>query len=318
MSGMKSTLKAAEEVIGRMKKLADTISKKVQGELAETIERKIEAESALAKIEIDAAVNGGDEKNIAKARERLAASHSQIDMIASSLRGLRGALMALGSDLGKQYTALENELPAHATNIRESFARRWNEAMAEWSKILGERTALETLTGSKMDLPEPMPSEFSLGEERRPYELLTELKRNLQIIVGMNSDAYAKPEVVVDPHRVYVARRAYRGLDAGQKLVECAVGDGRLRTLIALNDVYPLKDSAKSNGVQAAKQTLAEIDTKAREDGLKASKDFFQERYLKNGDGRTVQRDDVPVPETEYFVDGKRVNYNPTLPATLI
>src|SRR5579872_6110777 len=99
MSGMKSTLKAAEEVIGRMKKLADTISKKVQGELAETIERKIEAESTLAKIEIDAAVNGGDEKNIAKARERLAASHSQIDMIASSLRGLRGGLMALGSDL---------------------------------------------------------------------------------------------------------------------------------------------------------------------------------------------------------------------------
>lgn len=278
-NGLKSAIKGAEALLVRLEKLAQAIELRVHGDLSDTIAKRLEADEALAKAEVAAAIGEGD-KDLKRARERVEALNSAIDSHSQALSGLRNGILAFGGDIGKAHAALTAELPNHESSLRATFAKKWEDARAAWSQVLAERRALESLLKATLELPEPEPgTEFDLGAEaRRPYELRTQLERELRKVISMNEDSRSNAEFFLNPHAIYIVKKAYRGIRPEEHVCEASLAEGRLKFLVKVGDAYAVKSPARKQGVRDAHAALREIEQTERTRVERADREAERER----------------------------------------
>lgn len=212
-----------------------------------------------------------------------AAAHKQAEQVAKSLdkqagilSGLRTRIAAMAGDLETERRAVSAALPEYEERVKSEFSNKWARGVATFSALLGERQALESLIGRRMELPEPQPAAVELPEMGAPWNALEQLTAALEQISGW-SRAAAWPEMdsmlpggsrPFDPTKVYVLTRPQNGIGAGEAVVEASFEPGTLAHLVNIGYAVAADadewQSALNAGSMAAQRARVEAEGESR------------------------------------------------------
>ena len=250
------------------------ISKAIAAEevrLLKLITERVEADHAAIKAETGATL--GEESDVSGARKRVDSVMLAISRQAAVLGGLRARMAGQAAELEGEVRAITAALPEHISGLKSDFESTWRRGAAAFGKLLGERRAIEELTG-KMELPNPEPVAVELEAAGEPWQAIEALKAGLTEITGWSSaatwpvvDAMTPGGVrPFDAMGVYVLMRDCDHLKAGTLVMQSVLVPGFLQHLVNIQYAELLTDQQWRSGLEAGRQAAFAIESQAQRD----------------------------------------------------
>ena len=269
-----SALKDREAVLSAIEK-EETV-------LLGLVRTRREAEIALS--ESDAEDSLGQRSDVVGARRRLDEASKAIERQTTRLAGLRGRAVRQASELSERRNAVKSELANHANELRTAFAAEWAKAVATLNRLMGERQALERLTGVTFEeLSEPKAEAGKLADSAtQPYALVESLESALSELAAWlrqaNETDFVFPGMTVlkayDSAQIYILNVPYGRYEAGALVVDGSFDPGVLRGLARRGEAVPVNDAQWADALNPAQKAIlgiadeqrAEMDAKAQAD----------------------------------------------------
>jgi len=247
----KSTaLKGAERVLEVRDKILKAIANEEKA-LESLVLERWQAEIALSATEAADALQ--ESADVPGARKRLTEACSAVDRQGAKLAGLRLRLAQQASELSAQRDGVKKVIPEHMESLKNDFEREWYKAVSTFSALLGKRQAIETLSGSKMNLPEPKPVlqatpiDCLSDDVLAPSHVVGKLEAALADLMYWRRQADLRElellppgmRKALDPNKVYRLTIPVDNLEAGAFVVESSFVPGMLARVVARGEAIP-------------------------------------------------------------------------------
>jgi hypothetical protein len=202
---MRRAMTGASAVQDELAKIAEATAA-LESQLPQAYAQLRQARQELGAASADEAM--GLESGVDAARQRFTRANETLATLASGILSLQNRRDSQEAGLLAASVAIEPLLPEFDKKAIQAFVPKWNAAAAVWSKVLGERQALQTALGRPLDLTEPAPSNVELDPQlSAPRQLLRQLQQALGTIRSarvMQQRSAGKTPLTFDETAIYV------------------------------------------------------------------------------------------------------------------